>query len=49
MELRTLRYFVTVVREGSITAAAKSLHVTQPTLSRQLAALEDELGHLLYQ
>ncbi len=42
------RYFVTVVREGSITAAA-SLHVTQPTLSRQLAALEDELGHLLYQ
>ena len=47
MELRTLRYFVTVVREGSITAAAKSLHVTQPTLSRQLAALEDELGHLL--
>lgn len=49
MELRTLRYFVAVVREGSITAAAKSLHVTQPTLSRQLAALEDELGHALYQ
>lgn len=49
MELRTLRYFVTVIREGSITAAAKSLHVTQPTLSRQLAALEDELGHALYQ
>lgn len=49
MELRTLRYFTTVVREGSITAAAKSLHVTQPTLSRQLAALEDELGHALYQ
>ena len=34
MELRTLRYFIAVVREGSITAAAKSLHVTQPTLSR---------------
>lgn len=49
MELRTLRYFIAVVREGSITAAAKSLHVTQPTLSRQLAALEDELGHILYQ
>lgn len=49
MELRTLRYFTTVVREGSITAAAKSLHVTQPTLSRQLAALEDKLGHTLYQ
>lgn len=49
MELRTLRYFTAVVREGSITAAAKALHVTQPTLSRQLAALEDELGHTLYQ
>lgn len=49
MELRTLRYFIAVVREGSITAAAKSLHVTQPTLSRQLAALEVELGHALYQ
>lgn len=49
MELRTLRYFIAVVQEGSITAAAKSLHVTQPTLSRQLAALEDELGHALYQ
>lgn len=49
MELRTLRYFLAVVREGSITAAAKSLHVTQPTLSRQLGALEDELGHGLFQ
>lgn len=49
MELRTLRYFTTMVREGSITSAAKALHVTQPTLSRQLAALEDELGHSLYQ
>ena len=49
MELRTLRYFTAVVREGSITAAAKSLHVTQPTLSRQLSSLEDELGHALFQ
>lgn len=44
MELRVLRYFLMVVREGSITAAAEVLHVTQPTLSRQLAQLERELG-----
>ncbi len=44
MELRVLRYFTAVVDEGSITNAAKALHVTQPTLSRQLAQLEDEMG-----
>lgn len=44
MELRVLRYFVTVAEAGSITGAADILHVTQPTLSRQLAQLEDELG-----
>lgn len=44
MELRVLRYFTAVVDEGSITNAAKVLHVTQPTLSRQLAQLEDEMG-----
>ena len=48
MELRTLRYFLAVVQEGSITNAAKRLHVTQPTLSRQLADLEKELGRQLY-
>lgn len=48
MELRVLRYFLTVVHEGSITAAAEVLHVTQPTLSRQLAQLERELGVQLY-
>lgn len=48
MEIRTLRYFLAVVQEGSISNAAKRLHVTQPTLSRQLAALEDELGRQLY-
>lgn len=48
MELRTLRYFLTVVQEGNITNAAKRLHVTQPTLSRQLADLEKELGRQLY-
>ncbi|MBD1380878.1 LysR family transcriptional regulator, partial [Metabacillus arenae] len=36
MEFRVLRYFLTVAREGSMTAAAEVLHVTQPTLSRQL-------------
>ena len=40
MELRVLRYFRAVVDEGSISNAAKALHVTQPTLSRQLAQLE---------
>ncbi len=36
MELRVLRYFLAVAREENITAAAESLHVTQPTLSKQL-------------
>ena len=44
-----MRYFTAIANEGSLTAAAKSLHVTQPTLSRQMAALEDEMGHPLYQ
>lgn len=48
MELRVLKYFLAVVYEGSISNAAKRLHVTQPTLSRQMAALEDELGRQLY-
>ncbi|MGI6217389.1 MAG: LysR family transcriptional regulator, partial [Coriobacteriales bacterium] len=49
MEIRTLRYFVALVDEGTITGAAKSLHVTQPTLSRQLAQLEHEMGHPLFE
>ena len=41
MELRVLRYFLAVAREENITAAANSLHMTQPTLSRQLRDLEE--------
>jgi len=48
MELRVLQYFLTVVQEGNITKAADVLHITQPTLSRQLTELESELGTLLF-
>lgn len=48
MELRVLRYFLAVAREENITAAAKALHVTQPTLSKQLMELEGELGKKLF-
>ena len=48
MELRVLRYFTTVVDDGSITDVAKVLHVTQPTLSRQLAQMEAEMGASLF-
>lgn len=48
MEVRLLKYFLTVVQEGNITNAAERLHITQPTLSRQLMQLEEELGAVLY-
>mgnify|MGYP004484620583 CR=1 FL=1 len=48
MELRVLRYFLTVAREENITRAAELLHVSQPAVSRQLAQLEDELGVKLF-
>ncbi len=47
MELRVLEYFLAVAREQNITAAAESLHLTQPTLSIQLKGLEEELGKKL--
>lgn len=47
MELRTLRYFLAVAQEENITRAADVLHVTQPTLSRQIMDLERELGTTL--
>ena len=48
MELRVLRYYLTVAREENITRAAEILHITQPTLSRQMADLEAELDTRLF-
>ena len=44
MELRELEYFLAIAKEENITAAAKSLHLSQPALTRQLKLLESELG-----
>ena len=48
MELRVLNYFLTVAREGGLTGASEVLHVTQPTMSRQIQELEEELGQKLF-
>lgn len=48
MEIRVLQYFLAVAREETISGAAQVLHITQPTLSRQLKELEDELGKQLF-
>lgn len=48
MEIRTLRYFLAAAREENISRAAEQLHVTQPTLSKALKSLEDELGKKLF-
>ena len=49
MNFRILQYFLTVAREGNITKAAELLHITQPTLSRQLMQLEEEMGVQLFE
>lgn len=48
MELRVMKYFLAVAEEGNITKAADRLHLTQPTLSRQLRELEEELRAPLF-
>lgn len=47
MEIRLLRYFLAVAREENITRAAESLHISQPSLSKQLMELEREVGKQL--
>ncbi len=49
MELRVLRYFLAIVKEENILRASEVLHITQPSLSRQLAQLEEELGAKLFE
>ena len=48
MEIRVLKYFLSVAKEESITKAADQMHITQPTLSRQIMDLEEELGVKLF-
>ena len=48
MDIRTMQYYLAVVREGTISAAAEALHVAQPSLSRQMKELEKELGAELF-
>lgn len=49
MDIRSMQYFLAVIREGTISAAAESLHVAQPSLSRQMKDLEEALGVTLFE
>ena len=49
MDIRTMQYYLAVVREGTISAAAEALHVAQPSLSRQMKELEEEIGASLFE
>lgn len=49
MDLKQLSYFVTVIQEGTISGAARKLHLTQPPLSAQMKLLEEEAGCLLFE
>lgn len=49
MNLKQMEYFTAIVNEGSISAAAKALHISQPPLSTQMKLLEEELGLTLFQ
>ena len=48
MEFRELQYFLAVVEEGTISGAAETLHVAQPSLSRQMRELEEKIGKTLF-
>ena len=48
MEIRVLRYFLETAREGNMSRAAERLHISQPTMSKQLKELEEELGTKLF-